>query len=169
MNKNFKISSIEANTFDRKSIEVCAKLYTDVFKQPPWNEYWPWESVSLLIYKIINKKCFIGYVAEYENSAVGYILGYPLNTVTLLSRIYYINEFFVDKKYQNLKIGTKLLSTLINNLRNKKITWVLLLTQKDTDAERFYKKMGFKSITSGVSIYKRIIMYYRIKQFEVEE
>jgi ribosomal protein S18 acetylase RimI-like enzyme len=164
MNKELKTTAIEIKGFSTPMIEPCAKLYKEIFGSPPWNEYWSLEAASSLINKIAKKNQFIGYVADYNNEGVGYLLGYLWSTVFPLNQIFYINELFIEPKYQNLSIGKRLVNELINDLRKKRIPWVILLSKKDTNAEKFYKRLGFKIVLPGFCLNKRIIMGYRLLQ-----
>ena len=55
-----------------------------------------------------------------------------------------IVEFLVRRSRQNHGIGSKLLNRLESNLRRDNYDFVSLLTAKDSSAEFFYAKYGYK-------------------------
>lgn len=169
INKDSLTSEINIRSFSGKEIEPCARLYADIFGKPPWNEHWSFIAAQSKLKKIFSKKTFIGFTAEYNDTTAGCLLGYLMSTVHPFNRVYYVNELFVRTEYQNRKIGKKLVDMLIRDLRSKKIQWIVLITKKDTNAERFYKSIGFKRSLAGSGPAKRIMMSYRLKRQEMEE
>jgi aminoglycoside 6'-N-acetyltransferase I len=169
MDKDLNKPTLEINAFSESRIGPCARLYVDIFGRPPWYEQRSLEKASSILHNIIHKKRFIGFAAEYGQEARGYLLGYLWSTFFPLNRIYFIHELFVDADYQNMKIGKQLVMRLILELRSSRIPWIVLLTKKNTVAERFYKRMGFKSVIPGFSVNKRILMYYRPMRQSMED
>lgn len=197
MNRDLIAEQVVIKTFYEQQRKPCIKLYQETFGKPPWNEDWSLKSATSVINKIISKKYFNGLVAELNNQGVGYLLGYRLNMAYPLPNVFYISELFVDVEFQNLKIGKKLVlelidelrnelkndlrnelknklrnelrNDLVNDLGNKRISWVILITKKDTPAEAFYKRMGFRRGFWGLSIKNRIIMSFNLEQTSLED
>lgn len=79
-------------------------------------------------------------VAETEGKFVGFI--YAEIAGKNWCRL---DNIAVDKKYQNKKIGTKLLNELYKILRKKKISYIQLLTEiHHKQTKKFWKNKGFK-------------------------
>lgn len=53
----------------------------------------------------------------------------------------YIQDFTVKKEFRNQKIGSALLSKILNQLKKDKIFWIGLISEKNSKI--FYEKNGF--------------------------
>ncbi len=70
----------------------------------------------------------------------------------------HISLFFVDKKFQNLKIGKKLFLFALQDLKNKHI-----LVNSSTYAVDIYEKLGFNVVRNQVTLngLTSVLMEYR--------
>lgn len=88
----------------------------------------------------------IPYVAEVKNNVIGFIDG-GLSREADMPFDAEIYSLYILHKWQNMKIGKKLFSTLVNDhIRNNMhsmMVWVL----RDNPAVEFYKKMGGNKYT----------------------
>lgn len=163
-----KKEDILIRAFSTGDLEKCAVLYADIFGRPPWKEQWPFQKARDLIAGIIRKKTFMGFTAQYNGKAVGYLLGFRLGKIAPLSRVYYLNELFVDTAYQNRNVGRKLVDTLIYGIGQKGTDRIVLLTKQGTKAEKFYEKLGFFRLLPLAGPQGKILMQRRLGKIEME-
>ena len=58
-------------------------------------------------------------------------------------------------KYQNKGVGTKLMETLINRVKDKKYTSIGLFTwDKNPPLKKYYKRFGFEEVNTGMELVK---------------
>ncbi len=95
----------------------------------------------------------IGFIAEENKNAIGYITGtIKKKPQWKVSRYGHINEVFVSNKYRGKGLGKLLMKKFFDELRKKKIEYVdLSVFVKNKEAQRFYRKLGFK----GYKVYMR--------------
>lgn len=132
-----KIRMIEA-----KDLRSLSELYIFVFSTSPWNEYWQLDWAEERLTWIFNSQGFSGYLATIDGKIVGAILG---NFIPFKgTRGFKIVEFFVDSKYQQQGIGSKLLYKLEYELKANAYNFVTLLTAKNSEAESFYLHKNYQ-------------------------
>ncbi|WP_367300802.1 GNAT family N-acetyltransferase [Leuconostoc carnosum] len=68
--------------------------------------------------------------------------------------IIYFQDILVHPEYQNQKIGTTLISTILN--KYKHVRQKVLLTDEEPVVRKFYEKNGFVSADQG-----KIVAFYR--------
>lgn len=132
---------------------VLVSIFVNVFNKDPWNENWNSEYARKNLYDLENTPQFFGLVASYNNVAVGAILGNIKYFGT--TKTYYIEHFFVDKKYRHLGIGSSLYNSAIKELKEKGITGAFFTTKKDSDAYHFYIRQGTVDLTDSSVMYHR--------------
>ncbi len=119
-------------------INECAKLYAEVYQEPPYNEIWDIKTASKYLKRFIEFDKNNCYIALQDNNIVGLLLGY---TYPWRERInYYIQEIFVQKDSRSKGIGKSLISYAISQL-GKNIS-ISLIANQNTDAAAFYEKLG---------------------------
>lgn len=78
------------------------------------------------------------------------------NTELLSTNKYYIDEFYVDSDLQGQGVGSKMLREIGPALKNRGVNAIILATERDYPAQRFYEKNGFEvldtTILMGMSI-----------------
>lgn len=135
-----------------KDLSHCAKLFVDVFNQAPWNDDWSLEQATDYVQDIFNTPGFKGVGYFQEGAFQGAILG---NTKQWYSgEEFFIQEMFIRLEMQGKGIGKKLMTFLMNLLKEENIKDVALLTDRGIDAEYFYKKVGFNEVERLVFLAK---------------
>lgn len=126
---NYKITTNKVKYKDiLKHLQECSDQFT-----PPLNSYVNIEDYSLRLSKYCNaiaiqdKKKIIGLLAYYVSNS---------------NKEIYISNLSVYNRYQNLGLGTILITELINNSINQKI--LLKVNLSNRKAIKFYKKNGFR-------------------------
>jgi ribosomal protein S18 acetylase RimI-like enzyme len=74
-----------------------------------------------------------------------------LKFIRNLGSICHIEDFVIDEKHRNNKIGTKLLS--LANIYAKQIGCYKVLLDSKDEVMGFYEKNGFKRTSNGMTIY----------------
>lgn len=123
-------------------LKPVSQLFISVFSNLPWNENWQLDWAYERICWIYSASGFVGYIATNNRQATGAIMGHfiPFRG----KKGFQIVEFFVDNRFQNRGIGTKLLKRLETKLRQNNFDFVSLLTAKDSDAESFYVQQDYQ-------------------------
>jgi len=129
-------------------IEALAELYVSVFSSPPWNETWEISWAVTRLTEIYESPGFVGFIYEQNDEFVGGILGRSLSFKG--RREFEILEFFVSSKEQQSGVGSGLLQELESFLKINGYKYTTLITAKNSDAERFYNKRGYKSSSKMV-------------------
>ncbi len=86
------------------------------------------------------------YVCIAENNIVGWIALSQVSSRKVYSGVVELS-IYIDEKFRNLKVGTKLLKYLINSLDNKKI-WTIQssIIQENVASIRIHEKCGFRMV-----------------------
>lgn len=125
----------------KSDIKSCAKVYQEVFNHSLWKESWSYEEAVNRLEYIYKTDGFIGLVAIYENSVLGFVLG-NIEPYTK-GNAFYLREMCVKTQKQNEGIGNKLIINLHNELKKTKVIISYLITQQNSSASNFYKKNGY--------------------------
>ena len=119
-------------------IDCCAKILSEAYAQPPYNEKWELEHAIAYLrrfYKFDPALCF---VAENGATIIGAIFAYSYPWHG--GENCYIQEIFVSPNSQGLSIGKGLINKLsISKSGNS--TW--LVANENSKAIDFYKSLGF--------------------------
>ncbi len=98
--------------------------------------------------KLIGDKNYHIYVMELDNLLIAYaicIIKYNHDKNILINKSLYIDDFCVDKLYQNQGYGTKLFNYLIEQAKKEGFDEIILNVWNGNDeAYSFYEKMGMK-------------------------
>jgi GNAT superfamily N-acetyltransferase len=141
-------------SMNETDIDNYCVLYKRIFIQPPWNEEWAIDKIKSIVLKNMNRKGFIGLVAEQESQGLaGYSNGYRLPAL----RLFYLDQLFIDDRCRGIGIGRKLLLEMVH-LNN---SGIVLLTKANSPAERFYVCNGFKRFIPLIRIRGKILLYKR--------
>lgn len=88
------------------------------------------------------------FVAVSEGSAIGFTQLYPSFSTGALSRIFILNDLFVDPSSRQVGVGTSLLKTAADYARKVgAIRLVLSTGVANMPAQRLYDKLGWKKNT----------------------
>lgn len=142
----------ELSPSDTESIE---NLFLSVFTQEPWNDDWSDESqLHAYIRDIIGNPNSLSIGLFKAGELIGLSLGFVIHWFT--GTEYYIREFCVATQSQGKGYGSTFIEKIRNHLEEKSIVGIILSTDKDTSAYRFYEKNGFSLLEKSVFFYKKI-------------
>ncbi|WP_413526935.1 GNAT family N-acetyltransferase [Marinilactibacillus psychrotolerans] len=144
-----EISQIEAGNYD-----LYVNLFLKVFNHSPWNDEWESEKASLYLKDIFNTPGFIGMEGIIDDCVVAAIIGNRKHWWS--GDEFFVQEMFIDPKYQGKGIGSSLFEQLTGLLKEKNISTLSLLTDKGIDAEFFYKTKGMVQIDRLIFLSKEV-------------
>jgi ribosomal protein S18 acetylase RimI-like enzyme len=141
---------------------MCAELYCQIWKEPPWLEdFWKSDKVLDDMKKQLSKDSSICIFAETINPhlcIVGFTWGYVVSQADMRSicgnnsldfifnggKVFYVDELGVSASHRNCGIGKSLTKELINLVKEKLIKTAVLRTNVLAESARtVYREMGF--------------------------
>lgn len=134
-------SNIHIEPFPRENLEAGARLYRDVFNEPPWNDEWTVETARARLAQLTEMPGYYGYGVTLDGTLVGFLMGYTEQWYT--GKFFHLKEMCVDPDHRRRGIGTELLSRLIDRLERENVTRMHLFTLRDSPARAFYDERGF--------------------------
>lgn len=133
---------MELRRFTDHDIDECTTLFLNVFSKEPWNDQWSsFDHAKTYLMEITESPGFLGFVALKEGSIVGACLG--RRKTWWSGPEYYIDEFYIDSTLQGHGLGTKLLDYVKAEVNADGMRAIILLTDRNLPAEKFYVKNGF--------------------------
>ncbi len=147
-------------------VPQIAKLYCQIWREPPWNEYhWDKKEVERELLENLseNPTFAISVVKKSKNNEVlGFCWGYAVNKIMMqkisntnaLDYIFgsnlclgYITELGVAKCYRRKRLGEVLSMAVISSLQKQGIKKILLRTDKKAIGARLlYESLGFQEL-----------------------
>jgi aminoglycoside 6'-N-acetyltransferase I len=122
----------------RGDLEECARLFVEVFAEPPYEEQWqPEEAVSYLdrFLSFDPENCW---VAVADDAVRGMLLGYHYPWRSRSE--YYIREILVHPSWRGKGIGSGLIAQAVSRLGGDAA--ISLVANEKTRAHEFYEKLG---------------------------
>ena len=116
----------------------------DITKQP---------ELQLFITNFGSNKSDICYVAESDNTIIGAVWVRIMNTYGHIDDETPSFAISLLKEYRNYGIGTKLMQTMLNELKMQGYPQASLSVQKENYAFRMYKKLGFEIVDENEEEY----------------
>lgn len=139
----------KANIKDLRSIlALNLKLYKKEYEEfdKIINLNWTYSDGKKYFRKRITKKDGFSEVIEYKNKIIGYLCGGRRKKLPYWKKAQYaeIESFFLEKKFRNKGLGSKLLRNFINWCKEKRIDYTFIsASAQNLPAISLYKKLGF--------------------------
>lgn len=126
------------------AMQEYAGLFAQVFSEAPWNEQWSTGQANERLEFYRNTPNFIGLCARTNGALAGFAMG---NFEPPQQQGFFLlKEMCVSRRHQGLGVGSALLDALHSKLVELDIHSVNLITRIDSDAERFYRKHGYRKL-----------------------
>lgn len=147
------MDKIQVVEFEIEMLDECVDLFIDVFSRAPWYDSYDSRDVVVNFFNNHYKNnYFLGYVATMNGKIVGASIGYTKPWINGME--YYIDEYFIDYNGQRTGVGTEFLKRIEEDLRIRNINALILLTEQDTPAHKFYMKNGFSALKNCIALVK---------------
>lgn len=135
--------NIEIIDMDLSHLIEYAELFVSVFNAEPWCDLWTKETASIRIENMMKTNTFVGRSLYCEGDLKGIIWGQKEQFYDGVH--FQIQEFCVKTTEQQKGYGKVLLQALKDELSEKDITNIYLITSKGERTEGYYLKRGFKT------------------------
>ncbi|KIL74952.1 GNAT family N-acetyltransferase [Pseudobacillus badius] len=145
---------MKVRLFTENDLSACTETFVEVFNDEPWNDHWSIEKAKQYLSGFIATPGFKGMIALKGQTVIGFLFG--VHRIWWNGDEFFIHEMCVRSEKQNKGIGTMLLKFLENELENRNVTHISLLTDRGIPAELFYLKNGFREIERLMFLSKRI-------------
>ena len=123
-------------------LPLAGEIYADAFNASPWNEHWSRRTAALRLESLLHAHRCVARAAELEGRMVGFAIGHAEPWSDGLH--FYLNELAVHRAHVRRGVGTAILRDLGENLRDRDVRGVFLLTERATPAHDFFVKNGFE-------------------------
>ena len=143
-------------------IEDCARLYCEIWKEPPWCEdFWQEGGIIYTISQVLTVPKAQVLLAIVETEVVGFSWGYATDKYELQKiaghdgfdeladehSIFYISELGVARDYRQHQVGEQLTTRLLASAKNNGANLSLLRTDVQAlPARKLYLKVGFEEL-----------------------
>lgn len=127
--------------FEADHLDDCARLFMTAFNAEPWNDSYTLDTAKRQLAWHLEVPGCVGLVTV-NDGIVAFAIGYQ--EPTDVGDVYHLSIFCVRPDVQRTGVGTRLLHTLEDRLRETEVKTVYLGTNKGTPAESFYRKHGYK-------------------------
>ena len=125
----------------KKDLKKIAEIWTEGFRQRPYNQKWTEKRALEVIKNSFNQKN-IFLVSEEDKEVVGFLIGYFFPYLRGLHGM--IDDLIISKKYRGKGHGIALMNEFEKMVEKKKGVEINLLAHKKARAHGMYKRKGFK-------------------------
>lgn len=122
-------------------VERYGQIYAEAFSGEPWNDPWEVEDATIHVRELLEMKQSYGLEYLIDGKVVGFILGGSM--LFHYGRTFEINDLAVDPAFQRRGIAGKLMDACLEELKNRGIAGVHLITSADGILPAFYERYGF--------------------------
>ncbi len=126
--------------FEADHLDDCARLFMTAFNAEPWNDSYTLDTAKRQLAWHLEVPGCVGLVTV-NDGIVAFAIGYQ--EPTDVGDVYHLSIFCVRPDVQRTGVGSRLLRTLEDRLRESGVKTVYLGTNKGTPAEAFYRKHGY--------------------------
>lgn len=136
----------------KEDITDCARILCAVYNNEKWQCRWNLGKAFAYLEDYFAAGKFVGYVAESDHVICGSIFCHE--KVWWNNNEVFIDEMFVHPDFQRKGYGTMLIGAVEEYVKEKKLAGFTLLTNRYSDAPKFYHKNGFEDGEHVLSMYK---------------
>ena len=135
-------------------IEAMEKLMADIFWREPWNDTWSGRQLHAYITELMENKNSLAFGLFQDENMIGMAVG---KTVSWMDgKEYWIDEFGIVPQAQKKGTGSGFMEAIGEKVKEKGISSLALLTDRNMPAYRFYKKNGFEEKKEMVFFSKKV-------------
>ncbi len=133
---------------DITDLPESTALYIRVFNAPPWNDAWTDETAAARLAHTLDTPGSLGLGVWQAGKLVAVAVGYAEQWYD--GQHFLLKELFVDPGTQGSGVGTRLMHRLEQELQERRMEYVYLLTARDSHAAAFYRKLGYRESESTI-------------------
>ena len=122
-------------------LNECAQLIVSAFNAEPWNESWTFDTAKKTLDQTLGTPGFLGFVSV-EDEILAFATGCCEQDDK--KEVFYLDTLCVRPGVQGSGVGSRLLEHLKGHLEQRGVNSIYLITHRDTPAESFYKKNGYR-------------------------
>lgn len=138
----------------KNDIDAVKIAFLNIFSKKPWNDTWTCQQLHAYISEIMENRSSLSFGLYQNNTLIGIALGRIKSWYE--GTEYWIEEFGILPELQQNGIGSKFISEIEAILSQKGITHIVLLTERNVPAYRFYKKNGFEE-NSEITFFSKAV------------
>jgi len=131
--------------------QIC-NSYIKTYKREPWRENWDPRIAEYKIRDMVINSIALCYGVFIGHNFIGGLFGRRVYFIK--KKELFVDEIFIDWKYQLKGYGTKLLKFASNDIANKGFSSIILNTEKRYPSHKFYEKNGFSELETMAMMYK---------------
>jgi aminoglycoside 6'-N-acetyltransferase I len=148
--------NLELRKFSIEDTDECAELFMNVFSADPWYDEWlTIEQTRCYLNELIENPVFEGFIAYEDSKNIAAVcLGHKKSW--WMGKEFIIDEFYVKNNKQGKGIGTILLDCIADYLTVEDYKRLILTTNKNIPAEKFYNKNEFYINQNKIIMIKEI-------------
>lgn len=117
------------------------EIYAAAFSGPPWNDPWRPEDAGIHVEELLETKTSYGLEYIEKGEIVGFLVGTSM--LFHYGRTFEINDLAVDPAFQGRGIGGILLEKCMQDMKERGIAGIHLITSKEGFLPDFYARHGF--------------------------
>ena len=126
----------------------------DIFSGEPWNDVWTDKQQHAYVSELIENKNSLSFGVYLDGNLIGMALGRTKSWYE--GTEYWIEEFGILPDRQQSGTGSAFIKEMEKILAEKGIEYIVLLTERNVPAYRFYKKNGFREKEENVFFVKAL-------------
>ena len=138
---------------DTESVEMCADLYQNAYKNEPWNEEYSVDEITDYLFRFVDSETKRAYMLVLNDEIIGIALGLIVPCID--SDYFRLEDICLSPKYQRKGFGSQFIKLISDCVSSENCDSVLLGTQRGYPAHQFYLKNGSQEIDS-VLLYREI-------------
>lgn len=137
--------------YEKEDLVQCAAIFVKAFSAEKWGCVWTQERAEAYIRDYAERKKFVGFVYEEDGVISGAILG-SVNVSWNNDEIH-VDELIVAPERQRQGIGQKLLDAMKEYSKSNGLAGIVLYTNEEAPAKKFYDKNGFQLSQGTICMY----------------
>ena len=135
---------------EKKDLKDVAKIFREETSKKPYSTKWTEKSSYQAICELFNK-------AEINLAVIDdKIVGFIISRITPESKYAYIEELWLNARYQNKGVGKSLMSFIENKYGKMGVKHIGVTANQKAKALYFYKKLGYKKKYSFFHMDKKL-------------
>ena len=148
---------LSIRTIDKeKDVEKVEDLFVTVFSQEPWNDHWDdRRQLRLYIEDLLLPFNALSFGLYQDEELVGICLGRMMHFFE--GNQLRIDELCVRTDCQGKGYGSRMVALIEEEARKRGIAFLILATERNYPAFRFYKKNGFVEAEGNVMLSKKVL------------